>query len=255
LLYYYLKLLYHNNKKMNNKKLVAILALTGAIANLGLATAFAADSAGSQTIGCDAGGDKVLTAPATVTFEGKSTNFHNEVDASANLVASQGSLIKVTDTRGYDATAGNCGAGFTLSVASNGLQLYDVDGSDFDIQLGLGAASAAWAEDLDTAVSSPATLLANVATVADASDHSLITTSKDLITSSEAFTGDVSLELSNAVLNAVGDNTVVGNASPVSFGKRTAVTPDPELTPFDAWDYTAAIPTGSYTGTITFTMA
>ena len=38
---------------MNNKKLVAILALTGAVANLGLATAFA-QATGSQTIDCQA---------------------------------------------------------------------------------------------------------------------------------------------------------------------------------------------------------
>ena len=159
---------------MNNKKLVAILALTGAIANLGLATAFAATSAGTETIGCNTAVSPTLSAPTvTVNFENRTTNFHTEHDAKAE----SGSVV-VYDNRGFDAgtlTTETCGVGFKLDVVSNGLKQFAVDGSDYAIQLGLGdgvsqgldtyaTASTAWTEDgfSPSTPSSPVSLLGSV---------------------------------------------------------------------------------------------
>jgi alpha-tubulin suppressor-like RCC1 family protein len=206
------------------------------------------NSNGNIDIGCDATGSISLTAPTAITFDTKTTDFYNDSDASAVSVPGDGvdaSHLKITDTRGYDAGAGSeltCGNGFTLSVESNGLQLYNVDNSDFDIQLGLGTASSAWTEG---GSSSPTTLLGNVVH-ASSSNDSLITTSKDLVTSEEAFSGNVSLELSGGVLKA---------PAATAFGMRAADLTNPELNPFATWDYTSAIPTGNYTGTITFTLS
>jgi hypothetical protein len=90
---------------------------------MGIAAVYAVDAdpgttEGSQEIGCLAGGT-TFSATETTTFEGRSTNFYAEDDA---LMASP-IVVTWDDGRGYDAGAGNCGLGATVSMQSPGLRV------------------------------------------------------------------------------------------------------------------------------------
>lgn len=209
------------------KKLATILALTGVVANLGFATVFADDATGTQVIGCNEGGGLSLSAPANLGFYGRSTNFYQGSDAPLEGLSS----LTLTDTRGY----GACGAGASLTVQSDGL----VSGT-YTINLATGTfGNTDLTEDSVITASSPDTLIGVVVDTTVASVNTAIAGGVELISSTEAFYGDVTLALNtgnadsqnNTVLKAQHDNLENGGTS-----------------------YAGPIPTGSYTGDITFTV-
>lgn len=261
---------------MNNKKLVAILALTGAIANLGLATAFAqtgggtvvGNPTGSEVIGCNTtGGSMTMTVPSAITFgtgtNAKTTNMVNEGDAPATLVASGSDTSKIvlTSNVGFgglnsDGQPVLCGDSFTLAVSGDGLKQFAADGKDWDITNGLGNVSGAWTQVSGS--SSPASIL-NTSNDAGATyttnaplqpyNHSgtnggSISTSRDLISGNTGFSGSVSLELSGGILNALAG----GIYNRPTVGQATSFHGDT-----NASLVSSAIVSGSYSGTVTFT--
>ena len=233
------------------KKLATVLALTAVMANLGLATVFAqaVGSTGTQVIGCNANGGLTFDATRSLGFYSRSSNFNSETDANLenplnvdnNPVYSK---LTVSDTRGYDAAASTCGNGFTVSVQSTGLSRTTADGL-FNINLATGTfGNSDLAEDQTYATSSPDTLIGSVVSTASSSDAP-IATAVDLLDATEAFYGDVQLTLNSS--NA--DNTV---GSP---NDATVLKAQHDNIEKDGSPYSGPIPTGSYTGTITFTLA
>ncbi len=222
------------------KKLATILALTGVVANLGFATTFAEVSTGSQTIECNSFGNYSLIAPADLGFYQRTTNFYNETSAPLETSVGPGApILVVTDTRGYDSTAADCGAGFTLSVQSNGLAF-----GDYNINLGTGSFNNTdLSEDVGGITeSSPETLIGAAALVNTISEstNQPIETSVTLMTSSEAFYGDVTFALNTG--NADNQNSTVLKALHDKLEDVNGA-------------YVGPIPAGDYTGDITFTLA
>jgi len=105
------------------KKLASILAITGVVANLGLASMVFAQSNvnATETIGCNSLGTVSISyANPNATFQSRTVNFYQE-EVNAPLSATAPLVVKVADTRGYDATTSHCALGSTLSVISSGL--------------------------------------------------------------------------------------------------------------------------------------
>jgi hypothetical protein len=212
------------------------------------------NSSGNLSIGCDETGSLALQIPNAIDFATKTTNFSAESSASAQhdiIGGGEPAQIRISDTRGYDSSAGNCGSGFTFQVQSTGLHKYNVDGSDFNLRIGLGTVdNSILAEDTSITVSSP-DVLANqadggVVHTATGSSDELITSSYNLVTSDEAFSGDIAFWLDNNLLLVRSDKI-----------QRRAAISNPEATPFatdNSQNYSGPIPTGTYTGTITFTL-
>ena len=228
---------------MKNKKLVAILALTGAIANLGLATVFAANApTGSQTIGCLNPVEDVptLDTPEVVGFEARHTNFY--VESDANAVVGDGDAVVVTDTRGYDAglTEG-CGEGFSLGIQSSGLNNgATINGQkQYNIQLKLGAnMDEAWTPTAEgaNATTFPESMT-GVVTYEDVGGE-LITSEQVLIDSTEAVSGVFTAHLVDHLYASYADLQSRVVANPVNLYSSLS----------------ADIAPGIYEGTITFTL-
>ena len=220
---------------MKNKKLVAILALTGAIANLGLATVFAAaNPTGSQAISCEENaGAPTFDAPAAVGFDPRTTAFHSDTDAGANA----GATLRVEDNE----VMGCITTGFTISIASEGLTA-TADGQDYSIMLKTMAGAAGnWSQANLTGMTEtfPGTLLGGVATAGPAAEEEdiVILGGVNILTTTAGFTGALEAD--------IGQNFLV--ASHENFGKRTEET--------GAWvsaDYTynSTLPADTYEGTI-----
>lgn len=195
------------------KKLATVLALTGVVANLGLATVFAQTSEGSQTIGCNAG-TVSISLPTTgtgdsVSFEGRSTAFYADA-TNAPLDVGQSLPIQVTDDRGYDPGVNDCRSStaptadhaFTLQIQSPGLT--GPSSTVLDLQLG----TALVAGDLsETPGTSPSTV-GDVATVTGLADTS-ISTASNIVTFDETFSGDIGVTLTGDQLEVVKPSGVI----------------------------------------------
>ena len=134
------------------KKLISILALTAVVANLGLATVFAATNspAGTQEITCnnnstgsqsltvttqDATLGQTASSEGSVAFLTKNVDWYNTLNTNAPLTVltatanAQFINIAVEDNRGYDpsddidnvALGGKCGFGADYTITSNSL--------------------------------------------------------------------------------------------------------------------------------------
>jgi hypothetical protein len=262
------------------KKLASILALTAIVANLGLATALAAGTpaTGSQAITCGGGGLSFQSIPPKLQFTGKTVVFASgttDAYVSAALASNgdpyvPGAVLDVQDTRGYDpadntdastgGTTGMCAAGLTVAEqstntdGSHGME-FTADSHTFVIPLWTGAIddSALTAEDTTVAHSSPDAIRGtvagggtdNIVNVTTDSASTAISSDIQLIKSVESFYGDFTLNLNtlnHQVLVARHDYIEKGD---VANGLYTATVPI----------YTGPIPAGTYTGTITFTLA
>lgn len=224
------------------KKLATILALTGVVANLGFATVFADDATGTQDIGCNGGAGPSLSAPANLGFYGRSTQFTNELDANLENPSLAPSLVTVTDLRGYDVAAGDCGAGFSLAVQSDGL----VQGN-YTIHLGTGSFdNSDLSEDTTVSTSFPDTLIGPVVTTTIASvDQEIAGGGVELMSATEAFYGDVTLALNSSDA----DNTTG------ALNNNTVLKARHDKLEDAGGAYAGPIPAGSYIGTITFTLS
>ncbi len=194
-----------------------------------------------QEITCnDILGGVTLTVPSNLIFEGRTTNFHNETDAEIDDPNDASIIVK--DDRGYDPDSHACGNGFTLSIQSDGLRLLDIGDTDYNLELGLGDFDEnKVSEDKNILTSSPATLIGNLVTVEtiQALSREKITSSVDLLSSSDAFFGDLEIDLIN-VLKVFKDG--IQKASPHSN------------TPVFSGNINEPIPPGNYIGTITVTV-
>lgn len=204
------------------KKLATILALTGVVANLGVASLVFAQTSGSQTIGCNAAGSTSIAATNSVTFDSRTTNFYLETDAPLGIDFPL--MVDVTDTRGYDpAVDADCEPPaapdtvedpFTLQIQSAGL----TSGSTtLSLELGTALTGA----DLSCLTTCAPSTLGDVATTAGTADTG-ISTAQDLVTFDETFSGTIRTEMQTT------DLEVVAPAGPIA--------------------------TGTYTGTITFSL-
>lgn len=119
---------------MYNKKLVTILALTGVVANLGLATAFAqSTTTGSQTITCptevSAIGTGRTSGPANFSFPNANvSNFYSTTTSTASFGASALDAIEVTSN-----TPSTCGSEqkvVTLQAQANNQFFIDVNANN-----------------------------------------------------------------------------------------------------------------------------
>jgi hypothetical protein len=204
------------------KKLATILALTGVVANLGVASLAFAQTSGSQTIGCNAAGTTSISATNSVTFESRTTNFYAETDAPLNVGSDL--TVDVTDTRGYDPAAGtDC----EPPAAPDGVE----DSSVLQIQsaglvngattLSLELGTALTGADLSCTTTCAPSTLSDVAAAAGTADTG-ITSAQNLVTFDETFSGTIRTTMSTT------DLEVVAPAGPVA--------------------------TGTYAGTITFSL-
>jgi hypothetical protein len=169
-----------------------------------------------QNITCDTNGAVSISAvtPA-VSFVSRSVDFYTETAAGLSPLLDGGLQISVTDTRGYDPGATDCGGPSTLSIQSSGL----VNGATtLGLQLGNALTSGALA--CTSGSCSPATL-GDVATVTGSTGA--ISAAVDIVQFAEAFSGTIRTSLQ---------------------GDDLQVTPPATV-----------IPTGTYTGTITFTLS
>lgn len=205
------------------KKLASILALTGLAANFSIASIVFAQTSGSQTISCNPTGTTSISATNSVSFESRTTNFYLETDSPLSALLDGGLQVNVVDSRGYDPTAEDCqppanpesgDEPFVLQIQSNGLS----SGST-TLELELGDALTAASLSCPTLCSPSA--LSDVATVSGLTD-TLITTGQDLVTFDESFAGTIRTSLVTTQLQV-----------------RAPSGP---------------IPTGTYTGTITFSL-
>jgi hypothetical protein len=205
------------------KKFGTILALTGLIANLSMASLVFAQTSGSQTISCNPTGTTSLTATTSVTFETRTTNFYLETDSPLSALLDGGLQVDVTDTRGYDPTGLDCEPpgtpdaaedAFNLQIQSDGL----ISGAT-TLELELGD-TLTGASVFCYTVCTPSTV-SDVATVTGLSD-TLITTAQNIVTFDESFAGTIRTRLQTTQLQV---------RKPTSF-----------------------IPTGTYTGTIVFSL-
>lgn len=171
---------------MNNRKLVSILAITGVVANLGLATVFA-QTTGSEVVGCNtAGAISIGSASAAVTFEARTTDFSG---GDAGITGTPLDVV-VTDSRGYNpSSTATCGAGSTLTIQSAGLNGLAVGNTTTNLSLGLGTALTSGSLSCTSTTCSPATL-SDVATVTGATTGN-ISAGQSLVTFTEAFYGDI----------------------------------------------------------------
>lgn len=169
-----------------------------------------------QNITCDTNGAVSISAvtPA-VSFVSRSVDFYNETAAGLSPLLDGGLQISVTDTRGYDPGATDCGGPSTLSIQSSGL----VNGAT-TLGLQLGNALTGGALACTSGSCSPATL-GDVATVTGSTGT--ISAAVDIVQFAEAFSGTIRTSLQ---------------------GDDLQVTPPATV-----------IPTGTYTGTITFTLS
>lgn len=173
------------------------------------------DSNAEQNIICDTNGAISISAvtPA-VSFVSRTVDFYNEAPAGLSPLLDGGLQISVTDSRGYDPSAGDCGGPSTLSIQSNGL----VNGTTtLGLQLGDALTNGALA---CTSVSCSPAVLGDVAAVTGSTGS--VSAAVDIVEFTEAFSGTIRTSLQS-------DNLQV--TPPVSV-----------------------IPTGTYTGTITFTL-
>lgn len=175
------------------------------------------NSNAEQNIICDAGGAISISAvtPA-VSFVSRTVDFYNESPAGLSPLLDGGLQISVTDSRGYDPVLRqDCGGPSTLSIQSAGLSY---GSTNLELQLGTALTSAALA--CTSASCSPATL-GDVAAVTGSTGA--ISAAVDIVNFSEAFSGTIRTSLQ---------------------------TDDLQVAP-----PAAVIPTGTYTGTITFTLS
>lgn len=170
-----------------------------------------------QNIICDANGAISISAVTpSVTFVSRSVAFFSESAAGLSPLLDGGLQISITDSRGYDPVVGqDCGGPSTLSIQSSGLS----NGSTtLNLQLGTALTSSALA---CTSPSCYPNAIGDVATVAGSAGP--ISTAVDIVTFSEAFSGTIRTSLQ---------------------------TDDLQVTP-----PSGVIPTGIYSGTITFTLS
>lgn len=169
-----------------------------------------------QNIICDTAGFISISAVTpTVTFIPRTVDFYTESPAGLSPLLDGGLQISVTDTRGYDPTAADCGGPSTLSIQSSGL----VNGTDtLNLQLGTALTAGALA---CTSSSCYPTTLGDVATVTGSTGS--ISSAIDIVEFAEAFSGTIRTSLQGDDLQVVPPST--------------------------------AIPTGTYSGTITFTLS
>lgn len=212
------------------------------------------DSTGNINIGCNTvTGGLSLQTPTDIDFAARHTDFYASTDASAlheSSIPGDLSRIRITDTRGFDANHPSgpslCGGGFTFQIQSSGLHQYNVDGSDVNLRLGLGTvANSILTEDSSITTSSPDVLVGGIVNAATTSSNQLINTSADLVTSTEAFSGNVDFFLDNNLLLVRHDK----------IQKRATV--NPSSTPFasdSSQDYSGPIAAGLHTGIITLTL-
>jgi hypothetical protein len=169
------------------------------------------ETCSSVTIGCQAGSVSISASPS-VTFEPRNTAFYN--DASNAPLINTDLTVDLTDTRSYDPDpAQSCGAGATIQIQSPGLSVGGL-GGDPILDISLNTAPA-----FNCATSCEPATITDIATLTNATGS--VATAKDLVSTSEAFSGTIRTTLSGTDIEIV---------------KPTAV-----------------IPQGNYSGTITFT--
>lgn len=238
------------------KKLATILALTAVVANLGLATVFAANNA-SQVIGCTAGA-VTLDAPLSVSFFARNTNFVDQTDS--NVDGSTPQYVTVTDLRGYDPGAGaleTCGAGKVVTINSGATDLTKVladPNMAFKIPLYTGTMSNTdnlTEDDITYPTSSPVTLVGDVVNVTTASNQiALANSGLQIFSATEAFYGVAKLRLNLATTDStVSDAGVVLKAAHNHLENSTNYSTLATFSP-----YAGALASGIYNGVVTISM-
>lgn len=197
------------------KKLATILALTAVVANLGIASVLAQSTSGTQDIGCNTAGASSIVTTAAVSFDSRTTDFENDTAASLDAQLDGGLQVEVTDTRGYDPAATTCGAAYGVQIQSAAGLSNTID----SLALQLGTALVNGDLSCTSASCSPSSV--NDVATADGTTGA-IATAQPIISFSEAFSGTIRGQL---------------------------ITTDLQVTP-----PTTQITSGTYTGTILFTL-
>lgn len=158
----------------------------------------------TQNIGCNGAGSIGISAVSpTATFESRTTSFFED---STDAALSSPIYLEVTDNRGYDPEATDCGAASSISVQSDGL----TSGAT-TLGVNLGTALTSGSLSCSSANCVPNDI--SVASVVGATG--LISTGTDIMSLSEAYSGTIKLDM------VTDDLQILRPAGPIDTGTYT----------------------------------
>ncbi len=246
------------------KKLFSISVLVLVSLNLFIATVFATPENfdGEQEIECnDSGSFIIKSAPETIEFYERTTNFYNE--DNSNIIATKDNgnydpMIVFEDTRGFDPSGNKeCGKGYIVSVvASDGITNYaDINNKNtsdyYRIYLATGefGGDGNMLEDVNIGTSIPDELMRDIVEFYDENDvqNKSIKTAINLFETQEAFYGDLGL-----ILNFYDQDQ--GDDAEWSTLKTLHNDLEKKVSGTVTNNYQGPIAPGTYTGTITFSI-